>query len=262
MLIARYEKDGKVNTGIVTNGKMFEYIGDPFDPQSAEQGKQVGAVDDLRLLAPVRPGKILAIGKNYAAHAAEFGGGVPPEPLIFMKPPSAVIGPGEAIEILPEMGRVDYEAELVVVIGRRGRFINIDDTLDYVLGYTCANDISERDYQKKDGQWTRAKGFDTFCPLGPWINTELDPFDVMVSMRLNGETKQSASTSNMVYDVAHLIAHLSRIMTLEPGDIIMTGTPAGVGEIAHGYTVEIEIEHIGTLSNPVVDERKQADHGA
>ncbi len=252
MLIARYENEQETRYGIVAGGKVFEYIGDPFDPQSAKQGKPVGTLDEVRLLAPVRPGKILAIGKNYAAHAAEFGGGVPPEPLVFMKPPSAVISPGDEIEILPEMGRVDYEAELVVVIGRRGRFIKPEDALDYVLGYTCANDVTERDYQKSDGQWTRAKGFDTFCPLGPWINTDLDPSDVMVTCRVNGEVKQSASTANMVYDVPHLVAHLSRVMTLEPGDIIMTGTPEGVGRIAPGDEVEVEVEGIGVLKNHVV----------
>jgi 2-keto-4-pentenoate hydratase/2-oxohepta-3-ene-1,7-dioic acid hydratase in catechol pathway len=249
MLIARYESEEKASYGIVVGQEVFEYTGDPFDPQSAKQGERVGTLNEVRLLAPVIPGKILAIGKNYAAHAAEFGGGVPPEPLVFMKPPSAVVGPGDEIEILPEMGRVDYEAELVVVIGRRGRFVKPENAFDYVLGYTCANDVTERDYQKSDGQWTRAKGFDTFCPLGPWINTELDPSDVMVTCRLNGEVKQSASTINMVYDVPHLIAHLSRVMTLEPGDIIMTGTPEGVGRIAPGDEVEVEVEGIGVLKN-------------
>ncbi|MBN1121390.1 MAG: fumarylacetoacetate hydrolase family protein [Anaerolineae bacterium] len=252
MLIARYESEQEAGYGIVTDEKVFEYIGDPFDPQSARQGELIGTLDEVRLLAPVMPGKILAIGKNYAAHAAEFGGDVPAEPLVFMKPPSAVINPGDEIEILPEMGRVDYEAELVVVIGRRGRFVKVENALDHVLGYTCANDVTERDYQKADGQWTRAKGFDTFCPLGPWINTDLDPFDVVVSLRLNGEVKQSASTANMVFDVPHLIAHLSRVMTLEPGDIIMTGTPEGVGRITPGDEVEVEVEGIGVLKNHVV----------
>jgi 2-keto-4-pentenoate hydratase/2-oxohepta-3-ene-1,7-dioic acid hydratase in catechol pathway len=252
MLIARYEKDGKTGYGIVAGETVFEYTGDPLDPKSAKQGKPAGTLDEVRLLAPIIPGKILAIGKNYAAHAAEFGGDAPKEPLVFMKPPSAVINPGDEIEILPEMGRVDYEAELVIVIGRRGRFIRVEDALDYVLGYTCANDVTERDYQHADGQWTRAKGFDTFCPLGPWINTDLDPFDVVVSTRVNGDVKQNTSTSDMIHDVPHLVAHLSRIMTLEPGDIILTGTPEGVGRIIPGDEVEVEVEGIGVLKNQVV----------
>lgn len=208
----------------------------------------------VRLLAPVVPGKILAVGRNYVEHAREFDNPVPEIPLIFLKPPSAVIGPEERIVLPPQSRQVDHEGELVIVIGRRGRWIPPERALEHVLGYTCGNDVTARDLQHRDGQWTRGKGFDTFCPLGPWIETDFDPTDAMVTCRVNEEMRQMASTREMVFSVQQVIAFASSIMTLEPGDIIMSGTPAGVGPLEAGCTVEVSVEGIGTLRNPVTAE--------
>jgi 2-keto-4-pentenoate hydratase/2-oxohepta-3-ene-1,7-dioic acid hydratase in catechol pathway len=205
-----------------------------------------------RLLAPVRPGKIIGIGHNYVEHAREDGVDVPEIPAIFLKPPTAVIGPEQAIELPPQSHQVEHEAELAVVIGKMGRWISTEQASDYILGYTVANDISARDLERHDGQWTRAKGFDTFCPLGPWIETDLDPADVLITCRVSGELRQMASTREMVFSIAQLVAFLSAVMTLEPGDVILTGTPAGVGVLKAGDVVEAAIEGIGSLRNPVV----------
>ncbi len=206
---------------------------------------------ESQLVCPVMPSKILCIGRNYAAHAKELGHDVPSEPLLFLKPPSALIGPGEAIVLPKESARVEHEAELGVIIGRTCRNVSREDALSYVFGYTCVGDITARDLQKKDGQWSRAKGFDTFCPVGPWIETTLDPVSVRVMARVNGATKQDGSTSHMIFPVAELIAYASRMMTLEPGDLLVTGTPEGVGPLLSGDVLEIEIEGIGTLRSPV-----------
>ncbi|HEX2980303.1 MAG TPA: fumarylacetoacetate hydrolase family protein [Anaerolineaceae bacterium] len=208
----------------------------------------------VRLLAPVVPGKIICVGRNYVEHAKELDNPVPEIPLLFLKPPSAVIGPGQRIVLPPQSNQVDHEAELVAVIGRRGRWITPDRASQHVLGYTCGNDVTARDLQRRDGQWTRGKGFDTFCPLGPWIDTEFDPTDALITCRVNDEMRQMGSTREMVFSVAQLIAYASSIMTLEPGDIIMTGTPAGVGPLEAGNTVEVSIEGLGDLRNPVVSE--------
>ena len=205
--------------------------------------------------APVaRPSKIIGVGRNYREHAAELNNVVPDEPLLFLKPATALIGPGEPIVRPRGWQRVDFEGELGVVIARRCRRVAQADALGYVFGYTIVNDVSVRDLQKKDGQWTRAKGFDSFCPVGPAIVSDLDPSRLRVITRVDGVVKQDAPTSDMIFDVATIIAAISRVMTLEPGDLIATGTPAGVGPIAPGNVVEIEIEGIGTLSNPVVEE--------
>lgn len=205
-----------------------------------------------RLLAPCEPSKIVALGRNYRDHAAELGHGVPAEPLIFLKPPSAVIGPEETIR-LPRMSmRVDYEGELVVVIGRRAsRLGEGEDPLAYVLGYTCGNDVTARDLQQRDGQFTRAKGFDTFAPIGPVIATDLDPSDLRIETRVNGRVRQRASTRDLIFPVPVLVRFISHVMTLLPGDLIFTGTPAGVGPLADGDLIEVEIEGIGTLRNRV-----------
>lgn len=208
-------------------------------------------LERVKLFAPVHPGKIIAVGRNYVEHARERGAEVPEIPLIFLKPPSSVIGPGEAILLPPQSKQVDHESELAVVIGKKGKWIAAEDALDYVFGYTVANDVTARDLQKVDGQWTRAKGFDTFCPLGPWIETELDPADALIHCRVNGELRQMGSTRDMVFSVAQLIAFISSVMTLEPGDVILTGTPAGIAPLKAGDVVEVEIEGIGVLSNPV-----------
>ena len=205
----------------------------------------------VRLLAPVSPGKILCVGRNYAEHAKEHNAEVPDVPLIFMKPPTSVIGPEQTILLPPQSQQVEHEAELVVVIGKRGRWIAPEDASQYILGYTIGNDITARDLQRRDGQWTRGKGFDTFCPLGPWIETELNPADLMITCHVNGEMRQMGSTREMVFQIPQLIAFCSSIMTLEPGDLLMTGTPAGVSPLREGDIVEVAIESLGTLRNPV-----------
>jgi 2-keto-4-pentenoate hydratase/2-oxohepta-3-ene-1,7-dioic acid hydratase in catechol pathway len=207
----------------------------------------------VRVLTPCVPTKIIAIGVNYKDHAAEFKKDLPQEPLIFLKPPSALLASEEAI-VYPEglTRRVDYEGELAVVIRKRARSLTPEQAAAAVLGYTCCNDVTARDLQKKDGQWSRAKGFDTFCPLGPVIATELEPSHLRIETRLNGETKQDAPVSAMIFDVPTLISHVSKVMTLMPGDVITTGTPSGVGPMKAGDVVEVRIEGIGTLKNRVV----------
>ena len=203
----------------------------------------------------LNPGKIIGVGRNYRAHAEEMGLPLATEPMLFLKPASALIGSGEAIVRPRDYERVDFEGELGVLIGRRARRVSPDDALNHVLGLTCINDVTVRDLQKKDGQWARAKGFDSFCPIGPRIVCGMDPSNLRIQTRVNGETRQDANTSDMVFSVPELIAFISRFMTLEPGDLIATGTPAGVGNLAGGDTVEVEIGGVGTLRNKVVDER-------
>ncbi len=198
------------------------------------------------------PSKIVAIGQNYRAHALEMGKGIPAEPLLFLKPPSALLADGGAIERPAGFARVDYEAELGVVIGTRARRVRAEDALTHVLGYTCVNDVTVRELQAKDGQWARAKGFDTFCPVGPRIVAGLDPRDLRILTRVNGAVRQDSRTSDLIFDVATLIAFVSAHMTLEPGDLLSTGTPAGVGNLDPGDVVEVEIEGIGVLRNHVV----------
>jgi 2-keto-4-pentenoate hydratase/2-oxohepta-3-ene-1,7-dioic acid hydratase in catechol pathway len=211
-----------------------------------------------RLLSPVLPSKIICVGRNYRAHAAELGNDVPPEPLLFLKPPSAVAGPAEPIRLPRQSNRIDHEAELGVILGARCRDVPADRALDFVFGYTCVNDVTARDLQKKDGQWTRAKGFDTFCPAGPVIVTDIDPGSLGVRCRVGGVTRQDGNTRDMMFPVAQIIAYISSIMTLEPGDLIATGTPHGVGPLTPGDVVEVEIDGIGVLSNPVEPARAPA----
>ncbi len=209
--------------------------------------------NEARLLAPVIPTKIIAVGRNYVDHAAELGNEVPSEPLVFLKPPTSVIGPFANIRIPAQSEEVHHEAELAVVMGKVTRNVAIEDAGRHILGYTAANDVTARDLQRSDGQWTRAKGFDTFCPLGPVIDTELDPQEgLSLICRVNGEVTQSGSTADMVFGVGEIVAYVSSIMTLLPGDVILTGTPSGVGPIVAGDTVEVELEGIGHLVNPVV----------
>jgi 2-keto-4-pentenoate hydratase/2-oxohepta-3-ene-1,7-dioic acid hydratase in catechol pathway len=211
-------------------------------------------LESVRLLAPVLPGKIICVGRNYAAHAKEHDAEVPEVPILFLKPPSAIIGPGQPILLPPQSQQVEHEAELAVVIGRRGRWIQTEDVFNYVMGYLVANDVTARDLQLRDGQWTRGKGFDTFCPIGPWIETEFETADALITCQVNGETRQMASTRDMVFSVRQLIAFASSVMTLEPGDILLTGTPAGVSPLTEGDVVAITIEGIGTLCNRVAVE--------
>ena len=208
---------------------------------------------DVRLLGPILPSKVICVGKNYAEHAREMGGEVPQNPIIFMKPSTSVTGPNAAIKLSPNSERVDYEGELAVVVGQPCRDVPEARGADVLLGYTVANDVTARDQQQADGQWTRAKGYDTFCPLGPWIDTELDPGDLVLRTELDGELKQESRTSLLLHDVPALVSYISRIMTLLPGDVILTGTPAGVGPMQAGQQVSVSIDGLGTLTNPVQD---------
>jgi len=205
----------------------------------------------VNLIAPVQPGKIICVGRNYPAHATEHGVSVPEIPLLFFKPPSSVIGPGTAIRLPPQSSSVEHEAELALVISKRGRWITIEDAPDHILGYTAALDVTARDLQQMDNQWTRAKGFDTFCPLGPWIDTDVDPADALITCSVNGQLRQMGSTRDLVFPVYELVAYISSIMTLEPGDVVLTGTPSGVGPLLEGDEVSVEIEGIGVLTNRV-----------
>ena len=210
-------------------------------------------LEEVRLLAPVIPrSKVVGVGRNYAEHASELGNAVPQEPLLFLKPNTSVIGPDEPIVLPPQSSEVHHEAELAVVIGRIAKDVPPERVPEVVLGFTCANDVTARDLQRTDNQWARAKGFDTFCPLGPWIETDLDPADVAVRCRVNGEERQAGRTSQLVFDVATLVSYVSQAFTLLPGDVILTGTPAGVGPIVAGDHVTVSVEGVGVLSNPVV----------
>jgi 2-keto-4-pentenoate hydratase/2-oxohepta-3-ene-1,7-dioic acid hydratase in catechol pathway len=249
MRLVRFRFGDRIATGVV-EGDAVRALAGTFFENPVPSGEEI-PLDDVRLLAPILPSKVVCLGKNYAAHAAEFGGEVPEEPLVFLKPSTSVSGPGDPIPLPPISNRVDYEGELAVVIGRIARNVRAEETFRYILGYTCGNDVTLRDLQKKDEQWTRAKGFDGSCPLGPWVETELDPIDVHMETRVNGEVRQSASTSDMVFGVATIIEFVTAFMTLLPGDVIMTGTPEGVGKLEPGDRVEVVIDGIGVLMNPV-----------
>jgi 2-keto-4-pentenoate hydratase/2-oxohepta-3-ene-1,7-dioic acid hydratase in catechol pathway len=251
MKLLRFRYADRIATGAVDAGSdSIRVLKGTFFEDPLPTGEEV-PLDDVRLLAPVLPSKLVCVGKNYAAHAAEFGGKVPDEPLLFLKPSTAVIGPNDPISLLPISHRVDYEGELAVVIGRLARDVRAEDSYRYILGYTCANDVTLRDLQKTDDQWARAKGFDGSCPLGPWIETDVDPNDVFVETRLNGDVVQRASSSDMVFGVATLIEYITAFMTLLPGDVILTGTPEGVGKLAPGDVVEVEVDGVGSLRNEV-----------
>jgi len=252
MRFVRFRHADRIATGAIESGEdTIRILKGTFFEDPLPTGEEV-PLDDVRLLAPVLPSKLVCVGKNYAAHAAEFGMEVPEEPLLFLKPSTSVIGPHDPIQLLPISHRVDYEGEMAVVIGALARNIRAEDAYRVILGYTCANDVTLRDLQKTDDQWARAKGFDGSCPLGPWIETLIDPTDVRVETRLNGDVRQAAQTSDMVFGVATLIEYITTFMTLLPGDAILTGTPEGVGKLAAGDVVEVEVEGVGTLRNPVV----------
>jgi 2-keto-4-pentenoate hydratase/2-oxohepta-3-ene-1,7-dioic acid hydratase in catechol pathway len=215
------------------------------------------SLEDAKLYAPLEPSKIVCVGRNYIDHAKEHGAEVPDIPLLFLKPPSSVLDPEGAIQLPPQSTQVEHEGELAVVIGRQGKWIHPEEVNQYIFGFTIANDVTARDLQRKDGQWTRGKGFDTFCPLGPWIETEFDPSDTLITCKVNDEMRQMASTRDMVFTVSQLVAFTSSIMTLMPGDIILTGTPAGVGPLLDGDVVEVGIEGIGVLRNLVRSSEKR-----
>jgi 2-keto-4-pentenoate hydratase/2-oxohepta-3-ene-1,7-dioic acid hydratase in catechol pathway len=253
--IARFTTGEDPAYGLVDGAgeKIAEITGDPLY-QKIELTGATHLVEDVRLLAPVIPrSKVIGIGKNYADHAKEMGGEAPATPLMFLIPNTAVVGPGDPVVIPGTTAEVSYEGELAVVIGRLAKDVPVDDALSTVFGYTVANDVTARDLQRSDGQWARAKGMDTFCPLGPWIETDLDPSACRITTRLEGEVVQDGPTSDMVHGVAQLIAFASQAFTLLPGDVILTGTPAGVGPVVAGQRVEVDVDQIGTLSNPFVD---------
>ena len=251
MRLLRFRHGDRISTGAVQPGSdAVQVIAGTFFEDPLPTGEEV-SIDDVMLLAPVLPSKLVCVGKNYAAHAAEFGMEVPDEPLLFLKPSTAVIGPGDPIRLLPINDRTDYEGEMAVVMGRLARNVRAEDASRFILGFTCANDVTLRDLQRSDDQWTKAKGFDGSCPLGPWIETSVDPTDVFVETRLNGDVVQRTSTSEMVFGVAELIEYITTFMTLLPGDVLLTGTPEGVGRVRSGDVVEVEVEGVGTLRNGV-----------
>ncbi|GAA4355229.1 fumarylacetoacetate hydrolase family protein [Microbacterium rhizosphaerae] len=253
MRIARFSHQDSIRYGIVDEGELVVLAGDPMFAGYDTTGERV-PLSDAALLAPVIPrSKIVAVGRNYREHAAEFGNEAPAEPLLFFKPNTSVIGPGDTIVRPTQSEQTDFEGELAVVIGRIAKNVSADRALDYVFGYTISNDVSARDLQRKDGQWSRAKGFDTFCPLGPAIETEFDVEGKILTTRVNGEVKQQAPLTDMVHSVAEIIAYASAAFTLLPGDVILTGTPAGVGPFVAGDTVEVEITGLGTLRNQARD---------
>jgi len=236
--------------GVITGDKIELIAGLPWpdisDPVAALN------LADVKILAPVIPSKVVCVGKNYADHAKEMGGEVPAEPVIFIKPNTTVIGEGDYIVLPPQSVNVHHEAELAIVIGALAKNVEVDRADEVIFGYTCANDVTARDLQNSDGQWTRAKSFDTFCPLGPWIETDLDPQDLAISCSVNGELRQDGNTSDLVRSAREMVSWISHMMTLLPGDVILTGTPAGVSQIVNGDSVTVTIADIGTLTNPVI----------
>jgi 2-keto-4-pentenoate hydratase/2-oxohepta-3-ene-1,7-dioic acid hydratase in catechol pathway len=251
--VVRVEIEARPVWGAVRGDEVFALADGPFGERPVVAGR-LGRLDELRLLPPTVPTKIIGVGRNYVAHAEEHDAAVPAEPLLFLKPPSSVVSHGGAIVLPAESERVEHEGELAVVIGRTGRDIAEEDAWRFVLGVTCANDVTARDLQRADPQWTRGKGFDTFCPVGPWLVVGLAESrvaDLEVACRVNGELRQQGRTSRMVFSVAQLIAYTSSVMTLEPGDLILTGTPSGVGPLTSGDVVEVAIEEIGVLRNRV-----------
>ncbi len=247
MRLVRFRSRNRTAMGILQDDRLAELKGGDVADLAAVTTYHPLA--EVTLLAPCLPSKVVAVGLNYRDHAKELGMAVPEEPIIFLKPPTSVIGPGEAI-IAPAMSsQVDFEAELGIVIRDRASRIAPAEARGHILGYTCANDVTARDLQKRDGQWTRAKSFDTFCPVGPWIETGLDPEDLLVESYLNGERKQSSRTSQFIFGIDRLVSFISHVMTLEPGDLVITGTPAGIGPMQPGDEIEVRIEGIGSLKN-------------
>ena len=250
MKIVRYQtRKEPPRFGWIFEDKVGPIEGDIFGKYRRLEAES--PIKDVHLLAPMQPSKIVCVGRNYVEHAKEHDAEVPKVPLIFLKPPSSIVSPDEAIILPPQSQQVEHEAELVAVIGKRTRGITPEQAYDYIFGYTVGNDITARDLQRSDGQWTRAKGFDTFCPIGPWVDTEFDPSDALITCKVSGQPRQMASTRDMVFSVGTVIAFVSSVMTLEPGDLVFTGTPAGVGPLKAGDVVEVEIEGLGRLSNAV-----------
>jgi 2-keto-4-pentenoate hydratase/2-oxohepta-3-ene-1,7-dioic acid hydratase in catechol pathway len=253
MKIVRYQDGPNIRWGVVEENKVREMEGDPFG--EFRLSSKVKKLGEVKLLAPCLPSKIVALGLNYRDHAAEVKMDLPKEPLFFLKPSTSVIGPGEAV-VYPKLSRrVDYEAEMAIVIRKTAKAVPEEKATEYILGYTCLNDVTARDLQPKEGQWTMAKGFDTFAPIGPWIATDIDPSHLEISAYLNGERRQHSNTENLIFEPRALVSFISQVMTLLPGDLISTGTPSGIGPMAVGDKIDIVIEGIGTLSNNVVGDK-------
>lgn len=251
MRVIRYQtKDKQIKWGWLFNDKVGEIEGDIFGEHRRMEADI--ALDSVKQMTPCQPSKIVCVGRNYVEHVKELGNDVPKFPLIFLKPPSSIIGDGDTIVLPPQSKQVEHEAELVIVIGKKARNVTLDQAKSVIYGYTVGNDVTARDLQKTDGQWTRAKGFDTFCSFGPIIDTEFDISDALIRCKVSGQPRQMGSTRDMVFDVRMIVAYVSSIMTLEPGDLIFTGTPAGVGPLVDGDIVTVEIEGLCSLSNPVV----------
>jgi 2-keto-4-pentenoate hydratase/2-oxohepta-3-ene-1,7-dioic acid hydratase in catechol pathway len=251
--IVRYSSPEGAAWGVLDDGVVRAAEGTPF-VDLRPTGTEVGPLDEVSLLAPVTPRTVLCVGRNYRSHAEEFGNPVPEEPLLFLKPPAAVVGPGADVVYPTLSQRVDPEAELVLVIGRTARNVAAADAWAVIGGYTCGNDVTARDIQRSDGQWTRGKGFDTFCPIGPWVDTEFDPTDVGVSCMVDGERRQDGRTKDLIFPIPFLIEYITRFTTLEPGDVILSGTPEGVAPVEPGNTITVEVEGLGALTNTVVPE--------
>lgn len=250
MRITRFISDeNKAQYGWIDEDRIGYIQGDPFGEYRRFEAKQ--NLTEVKLLPPCEPSKIIAVGRNYLDHIHEMESEMPDYPLIFLKPPSALITSGETILIPPQTQRVEHEAELAIVIGKKSRWLTQEEVKDAIFGYTIGNDVTARDLQSKDGQWTRAKGFDTFCPLGPWIETDFNPADAIISCHVNNSMRQMASTRDMLFTIDRLVMFISSVMTLMPGDVILTGTPAGVGPLEDGDTVTVSIEGIGNLLNTV-----------
>ena len=249
MRIARFNLNGEIRFGSVVADQIALFVGNPFE--SKELSGESVAFHQIQLLAPVAPSKIICIGMNYAAHAAEISQDVPDEPLMFFKPVSAIIGPGDTIVLPHQSDQVEVEVELAVVIGKHAKNISKSEAKSHIFGYTIGNDVTARDIQFSDLQWARSKGFDTFCPLGPWIETDFDPKNKRLDSRISDEPRQHANTNDMIYDVETIVSYVSQNVTLFPGDIILTGSPAGISRMDHGDSVECEIEGIGVLRNQV-----------
>ena len=254
--IVRFNAEESILYGKLEGNTLFPLEGDIFTGLRVHKSQRY-SLGEVSILPPVRPSKIIAVGINYRDHAEEFGHEIPTEPVLFMKPSTAVIGHDDEIVYPPSASRVDYEAEIAAVVGKTARNVGEEDAPRFILGYTCLNDVTARDLQRRDGQWTRAKSFDTFCPIGPCIETEINPNSTNIRARLNGELRQSSNTENFIFPIFELFSFVSRIMTLLPGDIITTGTPSGVGAMKPGDVVEIEVEGIGTLKNIVVAENRR-----
>jgi 2-keto-4-pentenoate hydratase/2-oxohepta-3-ene-1,7-dioic acid hydratase in catechol pathway len=257
MRFVRYQQeDQEPHYGWIYEDNIGPIEGLPFGEYRRLEA--VIPLKSVKLLAPIEPGKIICVGRNYEDHAHEMGVEVSEIPILFIKPASSVVGPDAPIVYPPQSRLVEHEGELAVVIGKRGRWILPENAGQYILGYTIANDVTARDLQRRDGQWTRGKGFDTFCPLGPWIETELDPVDVLITTKVNNELRQMASSREMIFTIPQLLAFISSVMTLEPGDLILTGTPAGTGAVHPGDNIQVTIEGIGSLQNPVIEDQHQA----